>query len=327
MVIRNRPFSWLYLQETKKHHYHQDYPKNRIKLWIKTDHNVDKTVEIIETWISNVTNLYHSVNLTIDDGNHLQFDDEKGPTSWSLKRFKHLIELKEKALNVARENWADFIFVNCDVFLTDNETFKYLVRQNHTVTGPMLKSIGLYSNFWCGMTSKYYYMRTDDYKPILKREKKGCFNVPMIHSALIINLNKYESDYLTFNSSKIKNYNGPIDDIITFALSANYSGVSLHVCNEKLFGYVTLPLEAHEPLDYDKIIMKNLKVEILVDNPPLKVNDIFNSYIPEKSLDKLGFDKIYMINLKRRPERRIRMIETFNELELDVTVFDAVDGR
>ena len=90
----------------------QDYPKNRIKLWIKTDHNVDKTVEIIETWISNVTNLYHSVNLTTDDGNHFKFDDDKGPTSWSLKRFKHLIELKEKALNVARENWADFIFVS-----------------------------------------------------------------------------------------------------------------------------------------------------------------------------------------------------------------------
>lgn len=88
----------------------------------------------------------------------------------------------------------------------------------------MLKSVGMYSNFWCGMTDNYYYLRTDDYKPILKREKKGCFSVPMIHSAVMINLQKTKSDYLTFNHSKVKDYNGPIDDIITFALSANRSG-------------------------------------------------------------------------------------------------------
>lgn len=74
------------------------------------------------------------------------------------------------------------------------------------------------------MTEDYYYLRTDDYKPILKRERKGCFQVPMIHSAVLINLRRVESDKLTFNASKIDDYNGPTDDIITFALSANSSG-------------------------------------------------------------------------------------------------------
>lgn len=41
----------------------------------------------------------------------------------------------------------------------------------------------------------------------------------------------------------------------------------------------------------------------------------------------LDFDKIFMINLKRRPERRKRMMHCFDELGLQVELLDAVDGR
>ena len=46
---------------------------------------------------------------------------------------------------------------------------------------------------------------------------------------------------------------------------------------------------------------------------------------PEK--DSLGFDKIYMINLARRPERRERMEQCFQELGILAEPIDAVDGR
>lgn len=36
---------------------------------------------------------------------------------------------------------------------------------------------------------------------------------------------------------------------------------------------------------------------------------------------------IYMINLERRPERRNKMFNNFDELGLDVDFFPAVDGR
>lgn len=96
-------FLWL-LQE-------QDYPKNRMSLWIKADHNYDETVEILETWLSVVENLYHSVDVTIDR-NETSFPDETGPAHWSAERFKHMINLREEALNVARNKWANFIFVS-----------------------------------------------------------------------------------------------------------------------------------------------------------------------------------------------------------------------
>lgn len=78
--------------------------------------------------------------------------------------------------------------------------------------------------FRCGMSDNYYYKRTDDYKVILKREKLGCFNVPMVHTALLVSLQQEASDALTYDPNKIKNYDGPEDDIIAFAVNARKNG-------------------------------------------------------------------------------------------------------
>lgn len=114
--------------------------------------------------------------------------------------------------------------LDADVFLTNPNTLDELILKNETVVAPLLKSDGLYSNFWAGMTDDYYYLRTEKYEPILLREEKGCFKVPMIHSAVLIDLRKYFSDSLTYNPEKLSDYDGPTDDIITFAMSANKSG-------------------------------------------------------------------------------------------------------
>lgn len=42
---------------------------------------------------------------------------------------------------------------------------------------------------------------------------------------------------------------------------------------------------------------------------------------------KLSLDHIYMINLERRPERRVKMEQLFKVLNLDVEYFPAVDGQ
>lgn len=117
-----------------------------------------------------------------------------------------------------------FQFLDADVFLTNPDTLLNLISENESVIAPMLKSDGMYSNFWCGMTQDYYYKRTEDYKPILYRENIDKHHVPMIHSAVLIDLNRVKSDALTFNSKNLKGYTGPVDDIITFAYSANVSG-------------------------------------------------------------------------------------------------------
>jgi collagen beta-1,O-galactosyltransferase len=191
----------------------------------------------------------------------------------------------------------------------------------------MLKSDGLYSNFWHGMTDDYYYLRTDDYKPVLNRERIGCFNVPMVHSCVLVDLRRHVSDRLTYYPENVSNFDGPVDDIITFAIAANRSGVSLNLCNEEQFGFVMVPLEQDDKLSLDYEQMRNIKLEVLTDEKPLLPTKSLEQYtsLPEK--DQLGFDKIFMINLVRRPERRKRMKMCFDELGLLVTIVDAVDGK
>ncbi|PSN54543.1 Glycosyltransferase 25 family member [Blattella germanica] len=241
-----------------------DYPKDRISLWIRSDHNEDNTLEILKLWLSTVEDTYHSINAELLSSPPERLPDEKGPAHWPTSRFTHIIQLREEALAAARQKWADYIwFLDGDVFITNPECLKILISKDYTVAAPMLKSDGLYSNFWCGMTEEYYYLRTDDYKPILNRERVGCFHVPMVHSAVLVDLRRLSSNGLTFLSSKVPDYEGPHDDIITFALAANKSGVPLYICNDHIYGFVMVPLEQSDSLQLDFMQLTNLKLEVL----------------------------------------------------------------
>jgi collagen beta-1,O-galactosyltransferase len=70
----------------------------------------------------------------------------------------------------------------------------------------------------------YYYRRTDEYKPIRDREKKGCYRVILVHSCFLVDLRQSEAQRLTFKPENINGYNGPHDDIITFAISGYWTG-------------------------------------------------------------------------------------------------------
>lgn len=183
------------------------------------------------------------------------------------------------------------------------------------------------------MTEDYYYRRTDDYKKIRNREMIGDFVVPMVHSAVLVDLRRVASDLLTFNKTKLsrlhenKVYDGPVDDIIIFAISANFSGTKMTISNSNYYGYIMMPLDLDEPLlkDYDQLI--NTKVSIISQNDEIHTLPSLKKFVtyPEKS--KLTFSEIYMINLKRRPERRMKMENSFRELGIEYTYFEAVDGK
>ncbi|KDR07691.1 hypothetical protein L798_02745, partial [Zootermopsis nevadensis] len=304
-----------------------DYPKDRISLWVRSDHNEDRTLEILKIWLSSVEGQYHSINAELLSSPPVRLSEEKGPAHWPSSRFTHVIQLREEALAGARQMWADYIwFLDCDVFLTNPQILKLLTSKGHTVVAPMLKSDGMYSNFWCGMTEEYYYLRTEDYKPTLQRERVGCFHVPMVHSSVLVDLRRASSDGLTFVSSKVPDYKGPHDDIITFALAANKSGVPLYICNDNIYGFVMVPLEQNDSLQLDFMQLTNLKLEVLVENPRLPVSELLAQFVTYPERDTMGFDNIYMINLLRRPERRKRMLHCFKELGIHATILNAVDG-
>lgn len=165
-LIRNKahtlPMFLTYLEE-------QDYPKDRISLWLVTDHNEDNSREILEAWLNRARNLYHSVHYQFNDSKKLR-KGETNLTHWPEERFLELIRMKEEALTAARRSWADYVFVSmqfvhrhatflhhsfhmlqfidADVFLTLSTSLSLLVSLNRAIVAPMLASDGLYSNFW-----------------------------------------------------------------------------------------------------------------------------------------------------------------------------------
>lgn len=303
-----------------------DYPRNRISLFVRSDHNEDETGTILKDWLANnnKSQEYHSVDYEIIvDGPPRQHDQVQGPLEWTPERFYHIMALKEEALNRARNMWADWIwFLDCDVFIVNPSTLKDMTSMSQlTVVAPMLTTIGLYSNFWAGMTENHYYRRTDEYQPILGRKNKGCHVVPMVHSAQLVNLNRKESKKLTFLPHNIPDYQGPADDIIVFAMSAQLNKVDMYVCNVDLYGYIMLPLDDDSALENDLDNLSNLKILMYSYGHMLPDEE------KKKNEDKLGVDNVYMINLDRRKDRRVNMFAIFDELNVQFEWVKAVDGK
>ncbi|XP_063708148.1 glycosyltransferase 25 family member [Culicoides brevitarsis] len=332
ILIRNKahilPYFFSYLESL-------DYPKDRISLWIRSDHNEDNSLQIIDAWLNTTRDLYHSVDYQFSVQPKRRAS-ENSFHDWSNERFNDVIRLKEEALYKAKVMWADYIFfLDADVILTEPSTLRYLTSLKLPIVGPLLQSESLYSNFWGGMTPKYYYVRTEEYTEIMKYEKMGEFVVPMIHSAVLLDMRLAKIDSLTFNKPNLnkmlansnQEYTGPNDDIITFAVSANLSHVPMYISNKKQFGHITVPLEGDETMAKDKEKLTDVLLSIVNELGDISIVSSMREFIEFPKKDRLEFSKIFMVNLVRRDERRKKMEKNFDLLGLEVEHFAAIDGK
>ncbi|KAG1708447.1 Procollagen galactosyltransferase 2 [Nymphon striatum] len=251
-----------------------DYPKNRISLWICSDHNGDKTIDVIQMWLSKVENDYHSVNFT-SELKSLQFPNELSITDWSVERFEHIIKLKEEALKASKKMWADYIWVGIKDFNMINPFAAGLHNilicipcwlyslLAITVIAPMLNTFRTYSNFWCGMDENYYYQRTSEYLPIQSRESIGVHRVVLVQAAILIDLRIKSSHDLSFDPHKLANTSCPYDDIIAFSVSAKSLGIELFVSNENKFGYMPVPLDKEEGIQVEIDRITDFKLDVI----------------------------------------------------------------
>ncbi|XP_064395514.1 procollagen galactosyltransferase 2-like isoform X2 [Halichondria panicea] len=300
-----------------------DYPKDRISLWIRTDHNGDNTTAILAEWAENVKLVYKSVDLkSSDEWLYPNID----PFEEHDERFIHVAQLRQEGLEAARRSGADYLFrLDCDNFLVNNRTLRILMDQQRAIVAPMLKSgkDAAYSNFWCGIDSRGYYKRTPDYIPILQGTQVGCIPVPVVHSALLVDLRWAGSERLQ-HWPALDGFTGPMDKVTHLAYSAKMADLPMHILNTEVFGFMVKP-EDYESLDHAAQDFLNFKLENLVDHPPILYSQHISRPPPVKN--NLGLDAVFMIGLVRRPERRNRMILSLDELNFNYTLFDAVDGR
>uniref|UniRef100_A0A8C5GI42 procollagen galactosyltransferase n=1 Tax=Gouania willdenowi TaxID=441366 RepID=A0A8C5GI42_GOUWI len=285
-----------------------NYPKERIALWVATDHNVDNTTAILRDWLIQVQNDYHYVEWRPEEEARA-FEDEVGPKHWNNMRYEHMMKLRQAALETAWDIWADYLLVvDCDNLLTNQDVLWKLMKENKTIVAPMLESRAAYSNFWCGMSSQGYYKRTAAYMPIRKQERQGCFAVPMVHSTFLVDLNKEASRQLAFYPPH-REYSWALDDVIVFAYSAQ---VQMYICNKETYGYFPVPMRSHATLQDEAESFLHTHLEIMAR---------------VRSVSYFACSQVFMINLVRRSDRRERMLRTLYEQELSCKVVAAVDGK
>uniref|UniRef100_A0A8C5G1G4 Procollagen galactosyltransferase 2-like n=1 Tax=Gouania willdenowi TaxID=441366 RepID=A0A8C5G1G4_GOUWI len=291
-----------------------DYPKERIAIWAATDHNMDNTTALLREWLKSAQHRYHYVEWRPMEEPR-SYTDEWGPKHWPPSRFNHVMKLRQAALKAARERWADYIlFVDSDNLLTNPRVLSLLMAENMTLVAPMLESRSLYSNFWCGITPQGYYKRTPDYQPIREWKRLGCFPVPMVHSTFLLDLRRESTQDLAFYPPH-SDYSWAFDDIMVFAFSARQSGVQMYVCNREHYGFLPVPLKAQQSVDDERESFIHTITEALSECTHTHTH----THTPPVG--------IYLINLKRRLDRRIRMLKTMDSVGLDATFTDAVDGK
>uniref|UniRef100_A0A8C1SC30 procollagen galactosyltransferase n=1 Tax=Cyprinus carpio TaxID=7962 RepID=A0A8C1SC30_CYPCA len=290
-----------------------DYPKDRIALWVATDHNIDNTTYLLRDWLINVQKLYHYVEWRPKEEPR-KYHDEEGPKDWTNERYAYVMKLRQAALESAREMWADYLMmIDCDNLLINRDVLWKLIKENKTVVAPMMESRAAYSNFWCGMTSQGYYKRTPAYIPMRKQVRRGCFAVPMVHSTCLVDLRKEASRLLAFHPPH-PDYTWDFDDIIVFAFSARMAEVQMFICNKETYGYLPVPLRAHSTMqdEADSFI-----------HTLLEVNGMFQLHKEKKN--RLSLPDTCP-NLSK-DLTKWTLMRALREQEIDCKIIAAVDGK
>ena len=77
---------------------------------IRSDHNEDNTSAILHEWSQNVKQLYHRVLINVSD-TPSHYENSVGPGEWTETRYRQMMYLRQRALDSARKQWADYLFV------------------------------------------------------------------------------------------------------------------------------------------------------------------------------------------------------------------------
>jgi len=207
----------------------QDYPKNKICVYINTNNNHDDTLEILKTWREENATKYAAI--IFDNIEHNGLESSR-PHEWTQERFSILGRIREKSMRRAREMRCQYYFVvDCDNFIRPF-TLRQLIKEDKPIIAPMLKSVpekgDRYSNFFADIDANGYYGYHPDYNEYYDRKLIGTFKVPVVHCTYLIK---------TECIPQLKYVDGTGRyEFVIFSDSARKNGVGQYLCNKYQFG-------------------------------------------------------------------------------------------
>lgn len=266
-----------------------DYPKDRIRLELFVLNKEDATFHRVKGWLDSTKQYFKSVKITDDFDNWLES---------ALRNAR--LQKSERCLLISGDTVP--IETNLIQMLSNEKT--------HVVVSPLFQSIDGSSNI------------EEPSESLLERkyvrEEILSFALPMV-----INLVSMDSSYLTFDKDNLPYYEGADDPTDVFVMSAKNMGISLWADNQANYGIFVNPeldiVERRNTIRYHI-------ADLIADEKRIPfISKSVQPWQPEAT--KLGVDKIYLINLKRRSERLIRMQKIFDILGVEYSLLEATDGQ
>ncbi|KAK0421217.1 hypothetical protein QR680_015119 [Steinernema hermaphroditum] len=279
-----------------------EYPKDRIQMafFVADNKRADGSTTLVEMWAKGAKNFYRQKTIAIFT------EEEFDESNWM-----------ELALMRARASKSEYLFMTTsDEFLTQPRVLQYLIGLKQVVVMPLMNApTSNHSNAVDEMGDRY-----------VAREIVGMEQITHASTPMLIHTSSSDAAYLTFSAGNVIHFNGDSDDPIdVFAHSARAMDIPIYMTNERFYGYFIdskiYDLNAHR--QQLKYFIANLISDYGIN--PIVPSSIIPPRAPRKSL--LGFDKIYLINLRRRPERLKKMSAILNLLGIEYTYWEATDGQ
>ncbi|GMR42514.1 hypothetical protein PMAYCL1PPCAC_12709 [Pristionchus mayeri] len=276
-----------------------DYPKKRLHLgiYLTPDAKEDSTKEQIQWWIGQTAPLFKSLSL-------------HETTKMEGK------EWEEDALNNARQKQSSFLlFWKADDLPSNSQFLTKIFHKSRPVVSSILLSPPSHRGLW-----------NIDLTPDLLKIKSGAqlTEISRVSFPFVLNLDKMDSAYLTFEEGNIRGYEGKGSPSEVFEFSARVMSIPLFLDRSLPIGWHFHP---RLPIDERRMSLRYLLADQIVDFASISIPQSRSVRAPLPLKKKFGFEKIMVINLRRRPERRKIMEGICDVIGIECEFVEATDGR
>ena len=195
--------------------------------YIRTNDNADNTAEVLRDFYKKWSWKYKMV---FDDSSINPELVTKGVRDWDYMRFKILGEIRQKSIEFAISENADYFVADVDNIILPH-TIKSIRSVNLPVVAPLLyndENHTMYSNFHSSIDPNGYYQDDDVYTNILYRKIKGLIELPVIHCTYLI-----KNDVL--RHVNYDDLSGRYEYVI-FSDSLRKAGIPQYLDNREVYG-------------------------------------------------------------------------------------------
>ncbi|WP_128894131.1 glycosyltransferase family 2 protein [Longirhabdus pacifica] len=231
----------------------QTYPASKIKLYIRTNNNVDQTANVLKKWINKVAHRYDEI--FYDDSDVNAKVEQYKPHEWNALRFQVLGKIRQDSIAWANQKHTHYFTVDCDNFIIPN-TLQRMYDTLLPVVGPFMKhddATSSYSNYHFATCANGYFVDHPFYYKIQQQEIKGLIQVDVVHCAYFIRHNILQHityldnterhEYVIFSDRlrkrKIKQYidNRVVYGLITFCTQKEKCNVHVLHTLQSMIGH------------------------------------------------------------------------------------------